>query len=719
MFNTKCPTLPVLADTLCCKVGVAACILLPALIVACAPAMAVEPSVGDGVSVEAARTAPEEISVAQLKKAAGQGDAEAQTALGLMYEQGRNVARDYKKALMWYRKAAKQGNAQALYNLGRIHETALGETQDMAKAVQRYADAAKLGNADAQRRLSQMFEAGESAARNNKDAAEWYRQKTERAQQEAEAKAQEEARQEAETRAREAAAKAEAEARAKTDPASGMPLFSIYEYTVDGNSLLSDLAVENAVSTFMGDGKTLRDVESARAALERAYHDAGYLTVVVSIPEQNVDSGAVALHVVEAGIDRLKVKGAEYALPSVIKSRVPELAEGKVPNFNTMQTELTALNRGADVKVTPVLRAGKEPGTVEVQLDVEDQLAVHGSVEFSNRQTPNTTPERLSASLRYDNLWQRGHSFGLTMQIAPERLSDARVLAGTYVMPVDSAGDSLTLYGVHSRSQFASLADAPGLGLLGNTDTLGTRFSLPLGSTADYSQTFAVGVDYKDLKQTLVAGGIGTDSPITYAPLVATYTGNLFGQNRSTTLDVTATSGLRGLFGNNDAAFNAKRSGASANFLSLHTGLQHTENLSRWALYGKLEMQLSSGPLVPTEQFLAGGAESVRGYLEGELAGDSGVRATVELRTPSSSFGSQGSSWRMSGLAFFDTAWLSIRQPVPPQPETQRISGTGFGLRLAAPHGLTVDLDAAHALLAGDITRAGENRVLARALWAF
>jgi hemolysin activation/secretion protein len=511
-----------------------------------------------------------------------------------------------------------------------------------------------------------------------------------------------------------------APATTESPAATGMPTFSIYEYTVDGNSLLSGLSIENAVSAFMGEGKTLRDVEGARAALERAYHDVGYMTVVVSIPEQSVDAGAVALHVVEASIDRLKVKGAEYALSSKIKSRLPELAEGKVPNFNTVQADLTALNRGADVKVTPILRAGKEPGTVEVQLDVVDQLPLHGSLEYSNRQTPNTTAQRLSASLRYDNLWQRGHSFGLTLQTAPERPSDARVLAGTYVLPVDSTGDSLTLYAVHSRSQFASLSGAPGLGLLGNTDTLGTRLSPLLASTADYAQTFSVGLDYKNVKQTLVLqGGGGSDSPISYVPLVATYTGNLFGQNRSTTLDVTATSGLRGFFGNNDAEFNAKRSGASASFLALRTGLQHTESFSRWALYGKLDMQMSSGPLVPTEQFLAGGAESVRGYLEGEQAGDSGMRATVELRTPQFNLGGQDSAWRLSGLAFLDAARLSIRQPVAPQPEVQRLRGTGFGLRFVAPRGLTVEVDAARALLDGDITRAGEKRVHARTLWAF
>jgi uncharacterized protein len=47
-----------------------------------------------------------------LKKAE-QGDADAQHRLGLMYANGRGVAKDYEKAAEWYLKAALQGYADA------------------------------------------------------------------------------------------------------------------------------------------------------------------------------------------------------------------------------------------------------------------------------------------------------------------------------------------------------------------------------------------------------------------------------------------------------------------------------------------------------------------------------------------------------------------------------------------------------------------------------
>ena len=52
---------------------------------------------------------PEEI--ADVRKAAEQGDAEAQTRLAYFYDTGRGVPKDYGQALIWYRKAADQGDA--------------------------------------------------------------------------------------------------------------------------------------------------------------------------------------------------------------------------------------------------------------------------------------------------------------------------------------------------------------------------------------------------------------------------------------------------------------------------------------------------------------------------------------------------------------------------------------------------------------------------------
>lgn len=496
--------------------------------------------------------------------------------------------------------------------------------------------------------------------------------------------------------------------------------FDVQEFRVEGNSLLSDLTIERAVTPFMGERRSVADVEQARAALEKGYHEAGYRTVVVSIPDQKVDEGVVTLQVTEAPVARTRVEGAQYHLPSGIRQRLSQLSEGQVPNFDLLQKQLEDVNRASDLKVAPVLKAGRVPGTVEVQLEVEDQLPLHGSVELNNRQSPNTSATRLSASLRYDNLWQAGQSLGVSVQTSPESVKETRLVSLNYLWPLSTDGDVLTAYSVRSRSELATLANAPGLGMLGNTDISGLRYALPLNSSKSFVQSFTGGLDHKVVRQTLaVAGTLSASPSVRYSPFSLAWRGTWLDEGpQPATLDVSTIFGLRGMLGNKDQDFDAKRSGASANFTTIRVGAQVAESVGKNTLVAKLESQLASGPLLPSEQYVGGGVDSVRGYLEGEFAADNAVRMSLELDTPMSRPEWLPLGWRAGGAVFVDAATLRTKNAGVGQADTVTLASLGFGLRLQAPRGLNMQMDAARALRDGDVasggTRTGDWRIHGR-----
>jgi hemolysin activation/secretion protein len=217
-----------------------------------------------------------------------------------------------------------------------------------------------------------------------------------------------------------------------TEAATGKT-FDIWEFAVEGNTTLESRVIEQTVYPFLGSGRTVDDVDKARAALEKRYQDEGYGTVVVNIPEQDVVQGLVRLEVIEGKVDRLVVSGATWFSPEQIRAGAPSLAEGSVPLLPQVQKELVQLNAGSsDRRITPVLRPGRYPGTLEAELKVDDTLPVHGSIEVNNRYTADTTRTRVTGILGYDNLWQRQHAVSLGYQTAPENSDDVTVLFGTY-----------------------------------------------------------------------------------------------------------------------------------------------------------------------------------------------------------------------------------------------------------------------------------------------
>ena len=142
--------------------------------------------------------------------------------------------------------------------------------------------------------------------------------------------------------------------------------FYIRQYRVDGAKQLKSLEIEEAVYPFLGPSRTPNDVEKARKALEKAYHDKGFQTVSVSVPQQDPRRGIIRIEVSEGKVGRLRVNGAKWFLPSRIKREIPALAEGTVPNLTQVGREMVAVNRLPDRRITPELRPGMEPGTVDI-----------------------------------------------------------------------------------------------------------------------------------------------------------------------------------------------------------------------------------------------------------------------------------------------------------------------------------------------------------------
>ena len=73
--------------------------------------------------------------VERYRKAAEQGDAEAQFKLGVRYINGQGVDQSYTEAVKWFRKAAEQGDADAQYNLGLGYEYGQGVEQSYTESA--------------------------------------------------------------------------------------------------------------------------------------------------------------------------------------------------------------------------------------------------------------------------------------------------------------------------------------------------------------------------------------------------------------------------------------------------------------------------------------------------------------------------------------------------------------------------------------------------------
>jgi TPR repeat protein len=122
-----------------------------------------------------------EQNIAELQKAAEQGDASAQGDLARAYWNGTGVAQDLDKAITWAKKASDQGDAKGQNIIGIAYASGLGGfPKDERKAVEWWQKAVAQGFAPAQYNFGVAYMIGQGGlAKDERKAVEWYQKAAE------------------------------------------------------------------------------------------------------------------------------------------------------------------------------------------------------------------------------------------------------------------------------------------------------------------------------------------------------------------------------------------------------------------------------------------------------------------------------------------------------------------------------------------------------------
>lgn len=126
------------------------------------------------------------LDVAVIEKKAQEGDADAQSKLGVMYASGVGRRQDKQEAVNWYRKSAGQGNPLGEWNLAFMYVKGEGGlTTDYGEARRLFRQAAEAGLANAQYDLGIMLLDGLGGEQDRAGAEQLFRKAADQGNREA------------------------------------------------------------------------------------------------------------------------------------------------------------------------------------------------------------------------------------------------------------------------------------------------------------------------------------------------------------------------------------------------------------------------------------------------------------------------------------------------------------------------------------------------------
>jgi len=494
---------------------------------------------------------------------------------------------------------------------------------------------------------------------------------------------------------------------------SGGPRFAISRFAVEGNSLLPAAEVEGLLAAFAGPERSFGDVRRAVEALQQAYRQRGYSVVLVQLPEQELAQGVVRVRVIEPRIGRVRVEGNQVFSTANIRASLPALHEGATPNIRDISASLKVANTSPAKQATLALQDAGQTDAVDAVIGVTEDKPWRVGLNADNTGSAETGRTRLGVLYQHANLWDLDHVMTLQYTTSAEKPSKVGVFGVGYHVPLYALGDSMDFFASHSNVDSGTLtAGVLDLQVSGKGTVFGGRYNHGLPQWGELASTLIYGVDWRAYKNDIAFSGFQLGDSVTVHPLSLTYSGQLTLPSALLGLQLTGLQNIPGGSDGRDADFRRQRAGASASYRALRYGMGYSHQLQGdWQLRLQFNGQATDAALVPGEQFGAGGAGSVRGFREREIAGDQGQFASAEIQTPNWCPLTAAIPVQCRALAFVDAAHVSRNKALPGEVQRTSISSAGLGLRFALDRRASLQMDYGRVLDGGGVRSTGDSRV--------
>jgi len=460
--------------------------------------------------------------------------------------------------------------------------------------------------------------------------------------------------------------------------------FVVNAFEVVGENPLGNVKTRDLLEPFTGAHTSLERLQGAAIAFEQALREQGYTFYRVTLPPQKLKAKTIRLELKSFKIGKISIEGNDYFSDDNISRSIPELRVDHSPNIKELSRSLAAANRHPAKKTDVTFAVNTDTGQLEAKVKVSDESPRGGFIWLDNTGSDRTGETRVGVGFQHSNMFDRDHTLTATATTSPEEVSSVRQLGLNYRIPIYATGGHLDLVAADSNVDSGTVADA--FEVKGEGRVLGLRYMHPLPRKGAFRHHLEGSLFDKQFENNISFEGTPIGSNVRSRPLGLQYNASWNKKNVSTSFYLGHYRNLSGGGDNNDEAYASVRSGADSDWSSTRYGASIGYTKNKWVVVGKLDGQSASEPLIPGEQFTAGGSRTVRGFEESELTDDKGYRTSVEVWAPPMKNG-----LRLLGFADFG----AVRRVDALEGERVKddISSIGLGMRWSWQNKLRAQLD--------------------------
>lgn len=451
------------------------------------------------------------------------------------------------------------------------------------------------------------------------------------------------------------------------------PVFNIKGFHVVGENPLGPAETGRILAPFVRPDANMSVLQQATTALETALRQKGFGLHRVSLPPQEVGD-TVRLEIVSFAINRVDIQGAVIHSDQNVRRTVPELQEGRTPNFKRLAVQTAIANENPNKQVQVGVREGEEPDQIDATITVRESRPWSFMVNASNSGSESTGQDRVTVSGTHTNLFDLDHQFTGAYTTSLARMSDVRQLGLAYKVPLYQLGG---VVGVN-YTQSDVVGNFGAFTSTGAGYTAGANYTMYLAPEGGRRSYVTVGIEDKLFEATrindlIVPGALDRRS----RPVIVGYNARTESDAAVWGYDVALAANTGSGSGNDLASYQSEDPRVTrVRWKALRGSFHYAAPFAQgWLTSFRAQWQFSPDALISGEQFGLGGSGSVRGTrIERPLSGDKGIGVSLEASTPELLPG-----LRLFG--FLDAGSLWNNNPNATKLPNDRLASVGAGAR--------------------------------------
>lgn len=417
---------------------------------------------------------------------------------------------------------------------------------------------------------------------------------------------------------------------------------------------------------------------------------------LIQIPEQKIENGRIRIVALPVQLDKVSISGNEWFSSHSIQ-RAINLFPGDVVSEKDLLNQAAWVNRNPFIHTDIVLSPGTQQGYANLETVSTDRFPARFYTGADNTGSSFSGNERffvgVNGCLKLSGIYTYQLTSGFDF---PEFISHSGNL--TLFLPWKN---SMILYGGYATIH----PDIQGFDSKGQDIQASLRYIVPFKPLyTPFQHQVLGGVDYKQTNSALFFLGALPDGSITRVPVnqkiaelfqfyLAYQLENAWDGMKMTFKFESHFSPFKVFSHQTESDYNSLRQGADIRYFYSRVAVGAIYQFpKKYAVAGLIRAQVSSGALLPAEQFGLGGADTVRGYQERVYLADNMILGNFEIRSPAISF-FRNKNDELIFLGFIDTAYGYNWHWTTAYPKDTWLMGIGSGMRYQILPYLTSRID--------------------------